>query len=151
MTTGGVSVGEEDHVKAAVSQLGQLDMWKVAMKPGKPLAYGRVGEADFIGLPGNPVSAYVVFCLFAQPFLLTRMGGRWQPPLSFTLPSGFERKKAGDRQEYLRARVEQGRAVLYPNQSSGALTSMAWAEGLVEVEAGLTVAAGDAVRFIPLG
>ncbi|MDR3394717.1 MAG: molybdopterin molybdotransferase MoeA [Parasulfuritortus sp.] len=150
MTTGGVSVGEEDHVKAAVSQLGRLDLWKVAMKPGKPLAYGRVGTADFIGLPGNPVSAYVVFCLFAQPFLLTRMGGRWQPPLNFNLPAGFERKKAGDRQEYLRARVEQGRAVLYPNQSSGALTSMAWAEGLVEVEAGHSIATGDPVRFIPM-
>ncbi len=150
MTTGGVSVGEEDHVKAAVSQLGQLDLWKVAMKPGKPLAYGRVGNADFIGLPGNPVSAYVVFCLFAQPFLLSRMGGRWQTPHGYTLPAGFERKKAGDRHEFLRARIENGQAVLYPNQSSGALTSMAWAEGLVEIEAGRTVAPGEAIRFIPV-
>jgi molybdopterin molybdotransferase len=150
MTTGGVSVGEEDHVKAAVSQLGQLDMWKVCMKPGKPLAYGRIGNADFIGLPGNPVSAFVVFCLFARPFLLNRMGGHWQPPTTFALPAGFERNKAGNRHEYLRARMEQGQAVLYPNQSSGALTSMVWAEGLVEVEAGRIVAQGEGVLYIPM-
>jgi molybdopterin molybdotransferase len=150
MTTGGVSVGEEDHVKNAVESLGRLEMWKVAMKPGKPLAYGRVGEADFIGLPGNPVSAFVVFCLFARPFLLTRMGGHWQPPLGFTVPAGFDRPKPGNRTEFLRARMADGRAALYPNQSSGVLTSMAWAEGLVEIEAGRTVAAGDGVRFMPL-
>ncbi|HEX8980345.1 MAG TPA: gephyrin-like molybdotransferase Glp [Parasulfuritortus sp.] len=150
MTTGGVSVGEEDHVKNAVEKLGRLEMWKVAMKPGKPLAYGRIGEADFIGLPGNPVSAFVVFCLFARPFLLTRMGGRWQAPSSFTVPAGFERSKPGNRTEFLRARMADGRAVLYPNQSSGVLTSVAWAEGLVEIEAGRTMTAGDAVRFIPL-
>lgn len=150
MTTGGVSVGEEDHVKPAVQQLGRLDMWKVAMKPGKPLAFGRVGDADFIGLPGNPVSAFVVFRLFAEPFLRTRMGGAWAPPMAFSVPAAFERKKAGERREYLRAKLEEGRAVLYPNQSSGALTSMAWATGLVEVAPGTTVNPGDPVRFIPL-
>jgi molybdopterin molybdotransferase len=154
MTTGGVSVGEEDHVKGAVEALGRLEMWKVAMKPGKPLAFGRVGEADFIGLPGNPVSAFVVFCLFARPFLLARMGsvlgnvGR--PPHSFSVQAGFVRDKPGGRREFLRARLEAGRAVLFPNQSSGVLTSLAWAEGLVDVDAGVMVHEGEPVRFIPL-
>mgnify|MGYP001236583088 CR=1 FL=1 len=150
MTTGGVSVGEEDHVKGAVEALGRLDMWKVSMKPGKPLAYGRVNDADFIGLPGNPVSAYVVFCLFAAPFLRARMGEVMRPPLSFNLPAGFVRAKGGSRREFLRARMEPGKVELFPNQSSGVLTSLAWAEGLVDVDAGVTVAQGDLVRFIPL-
>jgi molybdopterin molybdotransferase len=150
MTTGGVSVGEEDHVKGAVEALGQLDMWKVSMKPGKPLAYGRVGAADFIGLPGNPVSAYVVFCLFAAPFLRARMGQTPRSPLHFAAPAGFTRSKAGSRREFLRARLQDGQVVLFPNQSSGVLTSLAWAEGLVDVDADITVAAGDLVRFIPL-
>lgn len=150
MTSGGVSVGEEDHVKAAVEQLGRIEMWKVAMKPGKPLVYGRVGEADFVGLPGNPVSAFVVFCLFARPFLLRRMGARTEPAASFTVPAGFDRPKPGNRREYLRARLEDGWAMLFPNQSSGVLTSLAWAEGLLDVEAGVAIENGDPVRFIPL-
>ena len=150
MTTGGVSVGEEDHVKGAVEALGQLDMWKVSMKPGKPLAYGRVGAADFIGLPGNPVSAYVVFCLFAAPFLRARMGEALRSPGSYTMPAGFSRSKAGGRREFLRARLEAGQVTLFPNQSSGVLTSLAWAEGLVDVDAGVTVDPGESVRFIPL-
>ena len=150
MTTGGVSVGEEDHVKGAVEALGRLDMWKVSMKPGKPLAYGRVNEADFIGLPGNPVSAYVVFCLFAAPFLRARMGEVRRPPLAFDMPSGFVRAKGGSRREFLRARMEAGKVELFPNQSSGVLNSLAWAEGLVDVDAGVTVAQGDLVRFTPL-
>lgn len=150
MTTGGVSVGEEDHVKGAVEALGRLDMWKVAMKPGKPLAYGRIGEADFIGLPGNPVSAYVVFCLFAAPFLRARMGETPRPPLSFSVPAGFHRSKPGARREFMRARLEAGQAVLFPNQSSGVLTSLAWADGLVDVDAGVCLSAGEPVRFMPL-
>ena len=150
MTTGGVSVGEEDHVKGAVEALGQLDMWKVSMKPGKPLAYGRVGAADFIGLPGNPVSAYVVFCLFAAPFLRARMGEAPRDPISFAAPAGFTRSKGGSRREFLRARLQDGQVVLFPNQSSGVLTSLAWADGLVDVDAGGTVAPGEPVRFIPL-
>lgn len=150
MTTGGVSVGEEDHVKAAVETLGRLDMWKVSMKPGKPLAFGHIGDADFIGLPGNPVSAYVVFCLFAAPFLRARMGEVVLQPTDFQVPAGFIRAKPGSRREFLRARMEAGQAVLFPNQSSGVLTSLAWAEGLVDVDAGVTLTAGESVRFIPL-
>lgn len=150
MTTGGVSVGEEDHVKGAVEALGRLDMWKVRMKPGKPLAFGRVGDADFIGLPGNPVSAYVVFCLFAAPFLRTRMGETLSPSLSFEIPAGFVHTKSGSRREFMRARLENSQAILFPNQGSGVLTSLAWAEGLVDIDAGVTVAQGEQVRFIPL-
>jgi len=150
VTSGGVSVGEEDHIKAALERLGRIEMWQVAMKPGKPLVYGRVGDADFLGMPGNPVSAFVVFCLFARPFLLARMGAAVAPPKPFTVPAGFNRAKPGKRREYLRARFEDGRAVLYPNQSSGVLTSLAWADGLVDIEAGVAVEAGDPVRFLPL-
>lgn len=150
VTSGGVSVGEEDHVKAALERLGRIEMWKVAMKPGKPLVYGRVGEADFLGLPGNPVSGFVVFCLFARPFLLARMGAKAAPVEPFTVPAGFDWPKPGKRREFLRARFEAGRAVLYPNQGSGVLTSLAWADGLVDIEAGNTVKVGDMVRFLPL-
>lgn len=150
VTSGGVSVGEEDHVKSAVERLGRIDMWKVAMKPGKPLVYGQVGEADFLGLPGNPVSAFVVFCLFARAFLLARMGATPAPPLVFNVPAAFSWPKPGQRREFLRARLEDGRAVLYPNQSSGVLTSLAWADGLADIAAGSTVQPGDTVHFLPL-
>lgn len=150
ITSGGVSVGEEDHVKAAVERLGRIVLWKVAMKPGKPLVHGQVGAADFLGLPGNPVSAFVVFCLFVRPFLLKRMGATPRPPLRFGVPAGFAWPRPGNRREFLRARIEDGRAVLHPNQSSGVLTSVAWADGLVDLEIGRTVSPGDSVAFIPL-
>lgn len=150
LTSGGVSVGEEDHVKTALERAGRIELWKVAMKPGKPLVYGRVGETDFLGLPGNPVSAFVVFCLFARPFLLARMGAEIRPAPAFSLPAGFDWPKPGKRREFLRARIEAGRAVLYPNQSSGVLTSLAWAEGLVDIEAGVTVKLDEPVRYLPL-
>lgn len=150
ITSGGVSVGEEDHVKAAVEKLGRIEMWKVAMKPGKPLVYGRVGHADFLGLPGNPVSTFVVFCLFVRPFLLRRMGAESQPAAVFNVPAGFDWPKPGQRREFLRARLQDGWAMLYPNQSSGVLTSLAWADGLVDIEAGASVMNGESVRFIPL-
>ena len=154
VTSGGVSVGEEDHVKAAVSQLGTLDMWKVAMKPGKPLAYGRIGTADFIGLPGNPVSTFATFCLFARPFLLTRMGATSVLPTTYQVRAGFDWPKAGERREFLRARLvntDDGslQAELFRNQSSGVLTSAVWADGFVDIDIGRTVQRGAPVRFIP--
>jgi len=150
VTSGGVSVGEEDHVKAALLHLGRLDMWKVAMKPGKPLAFGRIGDADFLGLPGNPVSAFVVFCLFARPFLQARQGLTPTAPVAFSVPAGFDWPKAGNRREFVRARIENSHAVLFPNQSSGAMSSLAWADGLVDIPAETTVQRGDSVRYLPL-
>ena len=150
VTSGGVSVGEADFVKAAVEKLGRIEMWKVAMKPGKPIVYGRVGEADFIGLPGNPVSAFVTFCLFIRPFLLKRMGATQVLYRAFPLRSASSWLKAGDRREFLRARIEpDGRVALFPNQGSGVLTSCAWGDGLIDLQIGQTLQPDDWVRFIP--
>ncbi len=153
ITSGGVSVGEADYVKAAVEALGRVEMWKVAMKPGKPIVYGRANDADFIGLPGNPVSAFVTFCLFVRPFLLKRMGAAKVLYKAFPVKAGFAWTRPGVRREFLRARLEPDTsgavARLFPNQSSGVLTSCTWADGLVDVEIGETVQPGDRVRFIP--
>ena len=150
ITSGGVSVGEADYVKAAVEKLGRVEMWKVAMKPGKPLVYGRVGDADFIGLPGNPGSAFVTFGLFVRPFLLKRMGVADVLYRAFAVQADFAWKKPGARREFLRARLQpNGKLGLFPNQSSGVLTSCAWADGLVDLEIGQTIQPGDWVRFIP--
>lgn len=154
ITTGGVSVGEEDHVKAAVGQLGRIDIWKVAMKPGKPVVYGRIGEADFIGLPGNPVSAFVTFCLFARPFLLKRMGASKVLYRAYPVRAAFDWTRPGGRREFLRGRLVAdgdgvGEARIYPNQGSGVLTSAVWADGFIDIEIGQTVRRGDTVRFIP--
>jgi molybdopterin molybdotransferase len=150
ITSGGVSVGEADYVKAAVEKLGRVEMWKVAMKPGKPLVYGRVGDADFIGLPGNPVSAFVTFCLFVRPFLLKRMGVTDVLYRAFAVQADFAWIKPGARREFLRARLQSnGKLALFPNQSSGVLTSCAWSDGLVDLAVGQTIRPNDWVRFIP--
>ena len=150
VTSGGVSVGEADYVKAAVEKLGRIEMWKVAMKPGKPIVYGRVGEADFIGLPGNPVSAFATFCLFIRPFLLKRMGATRVLYRAFPVRAASAWTKAGERREFLRARLgEDGRAELFRNQSSGVLTSCVWGDGFVDLDVGQTFQPGDWVRFIP--
>jgi molybdopterin molybdotransferase len=150
ITSGGVSVGEADYVKTAVEKLGRVEMWKVAMKPGKPLVYGRVNDADFIGLPGNPVSAFVTFCLFVRPFLLKRMGAADVLYRAFAVQADFAWSKPGVRREFLRAQLQpSGRLALFPNQSSGVLTSCAWSDGLVDLAVGQTVQPGDWMRFIP--
>src|SRR5574340_1124032 len=150
ITSGGVSVGEADFVKTAVEKLGRIEMWKVAMKPGKPIVYGRVGDSDFIGLPGNPVSAFVTFCLFVRPFLLTRMGAAAAMYHAFAVQADFTWARPGARREFLRAQLQpDGRLALFPNQSSGVLTSCTWADGLADIGIGQTVQPGDWVRFIP--
>lgn len=150
ITSGGVSVGEADFVKAAVEKLGRVEMWKVAMKPGKPIVYGRVNDADFIGLPGNPVSAFVTFCLFVRPFLLKRMGAADVLYRAFAVPADFAWSRPGERREFLRAQLQpNGKLALFPNQGSGVLTSCAWADGLADLAIGQTVQPGDQVRFIP--
>ena len=151
LTSGGVSVGEEDHIKPAVQELGSLDLWQIAMKPGKPFAYGHVGNAHFIGLPGNPVSSFVTFLLLVRPFLLKLQGATRLAPQAVQLPAHFDWPRADKRREFLRARRDaQGGLELFPNQSSGVLTSTVWADGLIDVPAGHTIARGDQVRFLPL-
>lgn len=155
ISCGGVSVGEEDHVKAAVTELGQLDLWRIAIKPGKPLAFGKVGAADFIGLPGNPVSAFLTFALLARPFLLKRMGALAVQPSRLPLPAGFEWPRADKRREFLRARLEQDgngqtQVRLYPSQGSAVMSGLAWADGLVDLPPGTTVKTGDTVHYLPL-
>lgn len=151
IASGGVSVGEEDHVKAAVQYLGSLDLWKIAMKPGKPFAHGRIGEADFIGLPGNPVSSFVTFLLLVRAFLLARQGVTAIAPTRLPLIAAFDWKKPGDRREFLRVRVNgAGQLELFPRQGSGVLSAMVWSDGLVDLAAGDTIAAGDVVQYLPL-
>ncbi|HVE53311.1 MAG TPA: gephyrin-like molybdotransferase Glp [Ramlibacter sp.] len=151
LTSGGVSVGEEDHIKPAVQELGSLDLWQIAMKPGKPFAHGRIADAHFIGLPGNPVSSFVTFLLLVRPFLLQLQGAAQVAPVAVQLPAHFDWPRADKRREFLRARRDaQGGLELFPNQSSGVLTSTAWADGLVDLPAGQTVKHGEPVRFLPL-
>jgi len=150
LSTGGVSVGEADFLGVALREEGELDLWKLAIKPGKPLTFGHFRGVPVIGLPGNPASTLVTFALLARPYLLRRQGVQEVAPLRFQVPAGFVWAKPGNRREYLRARLENGRAILYRNQSSGVLRSAAWAEGLVEVLEGTTLAEGDWLNFIPL-
>ena len=151
ITSGGVSVGEEDHIKPAVEAEGRLNMWQIAVKPGKPLAFGEVKDAFFVGLPGNPVSSFVTFLLFVRPFIL-RLQGVAGPlaPRSYKLPAAFERLKADKRNEFLRAKInDDGELELFANQSSGVLTSTVWGDGLIDCPPGLSIARGDMLRFIP--
>ncbi|WCD83506.1 molybdopterin molybdotransferase MoeA [Pseudomonas sp. TUM22785] len=150
LSTGGVSVGEADFLGLALREAGELALWKLAIKPGKPLTFGHFQGVPVIGLPGNPASTLVTFGLLTRPYLLRRLGVDKVAPLGFPVPAGFTWSKPGNRREYLRARLENGRAVIYRNQSSGVLRSAAWAEGLVEVLEGTTLAEGDSLLFIPL-
>jgi molybdopterin molybdotransferase len=171
LTCGGVSVGEEDHVKPAVEAEGRLAMWQIAMKPGKPLAFGAVrraaqrGEAAagsasasasdsaetfFIGLPGNPVSSFATFLLFVRPFILSLAGVQTVAPRALSLRADFTQSKADRRNEFLRARINSaGGLDLFPNQSSAVLTSTVWGDGLIDNPPNHAISAGETVRFIP--
>ena len=150
LTSGGVSVGEEDHIKPAVQSLGSLDIWQIAIKPGKPFAYGRVQNAHFIGLPGNPVSSFVTFLLLVRPFLLKLQGASQVTMKSSAATAHFAWARADRRREFLRVgRNTDGGLDLFANQSSAVLTSAVWADGLVDNPPGRTIAVGDVVRFIP--
>jgi molybdopterin molybdotransferase len=154
VTSGGVSVGEEDHMRAAVEASGHIELWRVAVKPGKPLAYGRIGEADFLGLPGNPVSTLVTFCLFVRPFLLKRQGAARVLPSPYPVRAAFQWRKATRRREFARARLraEEGQAPeaeIFPKQGSDVLTSTVWAEGVVEIPEGARVEPGDTILYYP--
>src|SRR5690606_30045429 len=177
VTSGGMSVGEEDHVRAAVQAEGELTMWQIAIKPGKPLAHGRVrrsgmsaaalaasalsgmpmavpaalpGDAQFVGLPGNPVSAFVTFLLFVRPCLLRLQGGQQVEPQALPMVADFDWPKPDRRREFLRARIAaSGRLELFRSQGSAVLTSTVWADGLVDNPPGQAIRRGDTVRFLP--
>ncbi|WP_017776758.1 gephyrin-like molybdotransferase Glp [Paraburkholderia kururiensis] len=164
LTCGGVSVGEEDHVKPAVEAEGRVSMWQIAMKPGKPLAFGAVrrgertgahdeaghDEAFFIGLPGNPVSSFVTFLLFVRPFVLRLAGVKQVAPRALSLRADFTQPKADRRNEFLRARVNPaGGLDLFANQSSAVLTSTVWGDGLIDNPPNHAISAGETVRFLP--
>lgn len=158
ITSGGVSVGEEDHIKPAVTAEGRLDLWQIAIKPGKPLAFGAVrksdepkdGEAWFIGLPGNPVSSFVTFLLFVRPFILKLQGREAKQPQSYLMRADFDWLKADRRNEFLRVKLnDHGGLDLFPNQSSGVLTSASWGDGLVDCPPNQPIKSGDLVKYIP--
>ncbi len=149
MTSGGVSVGEEDYIRIALEELGQLKLWRINIKPGKPFAFGKIGETPFLGIPGNPVSVFVTFSIFARPFILQKQGADETKVNSFMVPAAFEWLKAGNRNEYLRARIDNGVLEVFPNQGSGVLTSTSWANGLAYIPAETTVKPNDLVEFIP--
>jgi molybdopterin molybdotransferase len=150
LTSGGVSVGEEDHVKPAVQQLGSLDLWQIAIKPGKPFAYGKVGAAHFIGLPGNPVSSFLTFLVLVRPFLLKLQGATELTLAPLPAVAHFDWPRADKRREFLRVRRDaEGGLELFANQSSGVLTSAVWGDGVVDNPAGQTIRHGDTVQFLP--
>ena len=155
ITSGGVSVGEEDHIKPAVEAEGRLNMWQIAIKPGKPLAFGEIDRAEgeptfFLGLPGNPVSSFVTFLLFVRPFILRLTGVTDVAPRAYTLRADFDWPRGDRRNEFLRVRVnEKGGLDLFPNQSSGVLTSTVWGDGLLDNPPGQSFEAGALVRFLP--
>jgi molybdopterin molybdotransferase len=150
VTSGGVSVGEEDHLRPAVQAEGHLDLWAIAIKPGKPFACGRVSQAHFIGLPGNPVSSLVTFLVLVRPFLLKLQGASRLAPRGYRIAAGFDWPRPDKRREFLRVRLdEENGLALFGNQSSGVLTSAFWADGLLDNPAGQAFAKGDPVRFIP--
>jgi len=150
ISCGGVSVGEADYVRAAVQAEGAIDLWQIAMKPGKPLAFGQVRGVPFIGLPGNPVSGLVTFAMLARPFILKRQGALELLPRAIPMRADFEVRQAGARRELLRVRVtDQGSLQAFAVQNSAVLTSAAWADGLADIEVGRRVARGDEVPYLP--
>lgn len=153
LTSGGASVGDADHLKAVLAQIGQIEHWKVAIKPGKPFVWGQVGQAEqtvpVLGLPGNPQSVWVTFLVLALPYLRARQGQTCVTPrVVAQIPAGFSRSKAQGRRDYVRVQVQDGQLIPYQNQSSGVLSSAVWADGLAWVEIGQMVQHGDPLPFV---
>ena len=152
LTSGGASAGDEDHVSALLSEAGAMTEWRIALKPGRPLALGMWQGTPVFGLPGNPVAALVCTLIFARPAMHVLAGAGWREPTGFTVPSAFAKTKKPGRREYLRARLRDGRAEVFASEGSGRISGLSWAEGLVELEDGpREIAPGDSVRFIPFG
>jgi len=150
LTSGGASAGDEDHVSALLQEKGVIQHWRIALKPGRPLALGMWQGTPLFGLPGNPVAALVCTLIFARPALGLMAGAGWSEPQGFLMPAGFEKRKKPGRREYLRARVRQGSVEVFASEGSGRISGLSWAEGLVEInDAAIHIKTGDMVRFIP--
>ncbi len=151
LTSGGASAGDEDHVSALLKTTGTLHDWRIALKPGRPLALGLWNSVPVFGLPGNPVAAFVCALIFARPSLAALGGEGWKAPAGFLVPAAFSKDKKPGRREYLRAKLDdQGRATVFPSEGSGRISGLSWAEGLVELgDAGRSIRPGDPVRFYP--
>jgi len=152
LTSGGASAGDEDHVSALLKEAGALQEWRIALKPGRPLALALWNGKPVFGLPGNPVAAMVCTLVFARPAMGLLAGEGWAAPTGFDLPAAFEKRKKPGRREYLRARVRDGQAEVFASEGSGRISGLSWAEGLVELEDGeRDIRRGDLVRYIPYG
>jgi molybdopterin molybdotransferase len=151
LTSGGASAGDEDHVSALLGRRGALAAWRIAVKPGRPLALGVWGGKPVFGLPGNPVAAFVCTLVFARPALLRLAGAPWEAPVGLTVPAAFAKDKRAGRREYLRARLDaRGHAEVFASEGSGRISGLAWARGLVELEDGpRSIRPGDPVRYLP--
>ena len=150
LTCGGVSVGEEDHIKSAVENLGSIKLWKIKIKPGKPFAFGYVGKTVFMGMPGNPVSAWVTFALICRPYIIKRAGGSDLSINPLYLECDFDWSKANDRQEFLRGKInKEGKLEIFKNQNSQILSSICFSEGLIEIPTKTSVSKGDKLHYYP--
>ncbi|MEL6610415.1 MAG: molybdopterin-binding protein, partial [Pseudomonadota bacterium] len=150
LTSGGASAGDEDHVSALLTEAGAMALWRVAIKPGRPLALGLWDGVPVFGLPGNPVAAFVCATIFARPALATLAGTGWPEPVTFKVPAAFEKRKKAGRREYLRARLVQGRAEVFASEGSGRISGLSWADGLVELPDGAVhVTPGTPVTYLP--
>jgi len=150
VTSGGVSVGEEDHLRPAVEAEGRIELWQIAIKPGKPFAWGHVRGVPFIGLPGNPVSSLVTFAVLARPFILKLQGATDRRPRTIPMRADFEVTRPGTRREFLRVRInDRGALEAFANQDSAVLTSAAWADGLADIALGARVERGSEVPYLP--
>lgn len=152
LSSGGASVGDEDYVRRALEQVGEVTLWRIAVRPGKPLLFGRLEDVPFLGLPGNPVSSFVTFLLLVRPLILAMQGAAALDPARVTVQAGFHWPEPGTRREFLRARIhtDGGATVarIYPDQSSDVLSSAVWADGLVEIPPGATLVEGDGVSYL---
>ncbi|MEL6838118.1 MAG: gephyrin-like molybdotransferase Glp [Pseudomonadota bacterium] len=152
ISSGGASAGDEDHISALLEGTGSFALWRIAVKPGRPLALGLWNEKPVFGLPGNPVAAMVCAMIFARPALQVLAGGTWHRPQGFQLPAAFSKSKKAGRREYLRARITEGQVEIFPSEGSGRISGLSWATGLVELGDGAqTITPGDPVTFIPFG
>lgn len=151
LTSGGASAGDEDHVSALLAETGSMADWRIALKPGRPLALGMWDGVPVFGLPGNPVAALVCSMIFARPAFGVLSGEGWHSATGFTVPAAFEKTKKPGRREFLRARINaEGAAEVFKSEGSGRISGLAWADGLVELEDGARdIRAGDPVRYIP--